>query len=98
MPDNSYEILSYRVAQVEKEMQEASKNRKDIYNRLDEIEKFQAVHSQQYETIIQSLNELKEEVKALTSKEGNKWDTLVKSIITGLSGGILGYIVSKIFN
>lgn len=98
MPDNSYEVLSYRVEQVEKEMQEASKNRKAIYNRLDEIEKFQAVHSQQYETIIQSLNELKEEVKALTSKEGNKWDTLVKSIITGLSGGILGYIVSKIFN
>lgn len=98
MPDNSYEVLSYRVEQVEKEIQEASKNRKAIYSRLDEIEKFQAVHSQQYETIIQSLNELKEEVKALTSKEGNKWDTLVKSIITGLSGGILGYIVSKIFN
>lgn len=98
MPDNSYEVLSYRVEQVEKEMQEASKNRKAIYNRLDEIEKSQAVHSQQYETIIQSLNELKEEVKALTSKESNKWDTLVKSIITGLSGGILGYIVSKIFN
>lgn len=97
MPD-SQSLLAYRVDQLQQGLNEASAKRGDIYKRLEKIETLQAVQTAQYEEIIKSLNELKDEVSILANKSSNNWDTLMKSIITGLSGGILGYITSKLFS
>lgn len=97
MPD-SQTLLAYRVDQLQQSLNEASAKRGEIYKRLEKIETLQAVQTAQYEEIIKSLNELKDEVSILANKSSSNWDTLIKSILTGLSGGVLGYITSKLFS
>ncbi len=74
--------------------------------RLDDVEKRQdnldelvgtvkvlAVREKQVEA---DVKEIKNDVKSLTSKPGQRWETLVTQIITLLAAAIVGFVLAKI--
>ena len=74
--------------------------------RLDEMEKRQddldelvstvkvlAVREEAVENVVK---EIKSDVKSLTSKSGQKWDSLVDKIIWAVAGAVLAFLLAKI--
>lgn len=48
------------------------------------------------ENVENDVKEIKTDVKSLTSKTGQKWDTLMNTIITALAGGVVGFMISHL--
>lgn len=75
-------------------------------HRLDEIEKRQddldelvstvKVLAVREETVENTVKEIKTDVKNLTGKAGQRWDSLVNQIITILIAAIAGFVLAKI--
>ena len=75
-------------------------------HRLDEVEKRQdnldelvgtvkmlAVREENVET---DVKEIKQDVKSLTSKSGQRWDKIIDQAIIVIVGAILGYILANV--
>lgn len=75
-------------------------------HRLDEMEKRQdnldnlvgtvKVLADREERVENDVKEIKSDVKSLTSKPGQRWDSLVSQIITIIVAAIAGFILAKI--
>jgi predicted nucleic acid-binding Zn-ribbon protein len=79
---------------------------KSNQHRLDEMEKRQddqeklistvAVLANEQKTIQTDVQEIKSDVKSLTSKPGKRWDNLVNQIIAIVVAAVAGFILAKI--
>lgn len=67
--------------------------RQDKFDELNASIKTLAVREQQVES---DVKEIKGDVKSLTNKSGQKWDSLIDKIITVLVAAIVGFILAKI--
>lgn len=63
-------------------------------NDLDELVGTVKVLANREENVENDVKEIKKDVKTLTGKTGQKWDTLVSTIITALAGGVIGFMLS----
>ena len=90
----------------EKRLTEVEERSKSNTHRLDDVEKRQddleelvstvkvlAVSEENVET---DVKEIKNDVKSLTSKSGQRWDSLVDKIIITIAAGIIGFILAQI--
>ena len=90
----------------EKRLTEVEERSKTNTHRLDELEKRQddldelvstvkvlAVREENVET---DVKEIKNDVKSLTSKSGQRWDSLVDKIIITIAAAIIGFILAQI--
>ena len=90
----------------EKRLTEIEALSKSNAHRLDEVEKRQdnldelvgtvkmlAVREENVET---DVKEIKQDVKSLTSKSGQRWDKIVDQAIIVIVGAILGYILANV--
>ena len=90
----------------EKRLTEVEERSKTNTHRLDELEKRQddldelvstvkvlAVREENVET---DVKEIKNDVKSLTSKPGQRWDSLVDKIIITIAAAIIGFILAQI--
>jgi hypothetical protein len=74
--------------------------------RLDEVEKRQdnldelvgtvKVLAVREENVEDSVNEIKKDVKSLTAKSGQRWDTLIDKIVWAIAAAVIAFILSKI--
>lgn len=48
------------------------------------------------ETIEANISEIKDDVKSLKAIPGGKWDSLVKTILTALAGGLVAYALFRL--
>lgn len=48
------------------------------------------------ETIEANISEIKDDVKSLKAIPGGKWETLVKTILTALAGGLVAYALFRL--
>lgn len=48
------------------------------------------------ETIEANVSEIKDDVKSLKAIPGGKWDSLVKTILTALAGGLVAYALFRL--
>lgn len=91
---------------VEHRLTEVEERSKSNTHRLDEMEKRQdnlddlvstvKVLAVREETVENDVKEIKADVKALTSKPGENWDSLVDKIIWAVAGAVLAFFLSKI--
>ena len=75
-------------------------------HRLDELEKRQddldelvgtvKVLAVREEAVESDVKEIKNDVKTLTSKPGQRWDNLVSQIITIIIAAVAGFVLAKI--
>ena len=68
----------------------------DMSKRIDKIEEKPALPPCQHKADFERFEKLEEEVKHLKEEPAKKWDKLITSVITSLSGGIIGYILAVI--
>ena len=89
----------------EKRLTEVEGRSKSNAHRLDEVEKRQdnldelvvtvkalAVKEERVES---DVKEIKNDVKALTGKSGQRWDALVEKLIMTLAAAVIGYVLAK---
>ncbi len=90
----------------EHRLTEVEARSKSNSHRLDEVEKRQdnldelvstvkvlAVREENVET---DVKEIKNDVKSLTGKPGQRWEKLVETVITVLVGAIIGFITANV--
>jgi hypothetical protein len=75
-------------------------------HRLEELEKRQdnlddlvstvKVLAVREEAVENDVKEIKSDVKSLTSKSGQKWDSLMDKIIWAIAGAVLAFLLAKI--
>ncbi len=92
--------------QIEHRLTEVEARSKSNTHRLEELEKRQdnlddlvstvKVLAVREETVENDVKEIKEDVKMLASKPGQKWDKLTELILASLVGIIVGVIFSQV--
>lgn len=74
-----------------------SKDHKEFYNRLEDVEKDMVSSKSDREHINGKLDEISNNVKALMGKPERRYETIVTGILTGIIGAIVGFIMSGVF-
>lgn len=93
-------------AQIEHRLTEVEERSKSNAQRLSEMEKRQddldelvstvKVLAVREENVENDVKEIKADVKSLTSKPGQRWDSLVDKIIWAVAGAVLAYILARV--
>ena len=95
-----------KVVNIEHRLTEVEERSKSNTHRLDDLEKRQdnlddlvsavKVLSVREENVENDVKEIKNDVKSLTSKSGQRWDSMVEKIICGIVGAVLAYVLAQI--
>lgn len=72
---------------------DAMEKRQDDLDELVSVVKVLAVREENVEN---DVKEIKNDVKSLTSKSGQRWDSVVDKLIWGVVGAVLAFFLSKI--
>lgn len=90
----------------EKRLTEVEERAKSNSHRLDDIEKRQdnlddlvstvKVLAVREENVENDVKEIKNDVKSLTNKPAQRWDSLVDKIIITIAAAVIGFILAKI--
>ena len=90
----------------ERRLTEVEERSKYNTHRLDEVEKRQddldelvstvKVLAVREEAVESDVKEIKTDVKSLTSKPGQRWDSLIDKIILTIAAAIVGFILAQI--
>ena len=90
----------------EKRLTEVEERSKSNSHRLDDVEKRQnnldklvatvEVLAVKENTVENDVKEIKRDVKMLTNKPAQKWDSMVEKIILTLVAGIVGFLLSQL--
>lgn len=91
---------------IEHRLTEVEERSKSNTHRLDELEKRQddldelvsvvKVLAVREEAVENDVKEIKADVKSLTSKPAERWDSLVDKAIWAVAGAVLAYILAQI--
>ena len=73
-----------------------SKDHKEFYNRLEDVEKDMVSSKSDREHINGKLDEISENVKALMDKPGKRYETVATSILTAIIGALVGFVMSGV--
>lgn len=74
-----------------------SKDHKEFYNRLEDVEKDMIESQGDRKHITQQLDEINVNVKSLMQQPGKRYETIVTSILTAVIGALIGFVVSGVF-
>lgn len=93
-------------AELEHRLTTVEDRSKSNQHRLDEMEKRQddqeklistvAVLASEQKAIQTDVQEIKGDVKSLTSKPGKRWDSLIDKAIWAVAGAVLAFLLAKI--
>lgn len=89
MTGKSSNTLNDRVTKLEVEVKSIKEDLKDF----EGIKETSIKQSTQYEYIITSLDEIKQQVKEISSKPNKYWDIIITVIITALATGLVGHFL-----
>ena len=66
------------------------------YKVLQELTSSVKVMAEQFKTMNEKINKIDKTVKRLTGKTGAMWEGAVKTIVTAVVGGIIGYVLFRL--
>lgn len=67
-----------------------------LWSEINTLKTNDAVQDSKYDTILNQLNTVVSEVKALQAAPGNNWKDLIKTIITTVGSVLAGFILAKL--
>ena len=95
-----------KVVSIEHRLTEVEERSKSNTHRLDDLEKRQdnlddlvsavKVLSVREENVENDVKEIKNDVKSLTSKPGQRWDSMVDKIIWAVVGAVVAFLLAKV--
>lgn len=86
--------LEPRVEALERANEQHSKTHRELFQRMNEVERDNAVQAAQYKAITDTLEEIKSTVNTLAAKPGKRWESLVGYALSALAGAFLLWVVS----
>lgn len=94
--------LTTRVEALEKENHRHTETHTEIFRRLGDVEKSDAVQKEQYKTLLEKLDEhnqkhdkLNAKLEALESKPGKRWDGLVDKAIWAVVAAVIAFLLGR---
>jgi len=75
--------------------EQSSETHKEIFARLNKLERENAVMDERYNTILEKLDRLTEKVDALEAKPAKRWDGVVEKIILTAMGALVLFMLAK---
>lgn len=88
-----------RLTETEERSKSNTKRLNEMERRQDDQEKListVAVLAEREQNVEKNVEEIKADVKSLTSKPGKRWDNLVNQIIAVVIAAVAGFILAKI--
>lgn len=93
-------VNEHRISTIEHELEELRKknsnDNKEFYNRIELLEKENALLKKDIEHIKETMDEMNENIKTLMQQPAKRYDTIVASVITAIIGAVIGFIMSGI--
>lgn len=86
--------LEPRVEALERANEQHGSTHRELFRRMNDVERDNAVQAAQYKTITDTLSEIKTTVEGLAAKPGKRWETLVGCAVSALVGAFLFWVAS----
>lgn len=90
----------HRFKKLEEDLQELrgrnSQDHKEFYNRIERVERDNAVAENDSEHMRKLVEDIDKNVKSLMEKPANRYEKIVMCVITGVISLILGFIASGV--
>lgn len=83
-------------AQMKEWREAARKTHKELYDRTRDLEKSDAKREEQYETIIEKLDDLLSWKKDEQAAPGERWKAIVDKIIMLIVGAVVAFALAKV--
>ena len=97
MPDNCNANncpLEPRVDALERANDQHSKTHRELFRRMNDVERDNAVQEARYNAIAGKLDEISDTVKTLADKPAKRWESLVGYALSALAGAFLLWAAS----
>jgi predicted nucleic acid-binding Zn-ribbon protein len=91
--------IEHRLTEVEERSKSNTKRLDDMKKKQDDLDELVStvkVLATREESVENDVKEIKSDVKSLANKSGQKWDAMIKSIITAVAAAIVGYIFAQL--
>lgn len=89
-----------RIEQLAKDLADhkdkSAQSRKEIYERLRELESSSMEIKTHFEYISRILDNLKHDMEELKSKSGKRWDSVTDKVVLVIVGAVVAYILSQV--
>lgn len=86
--------LEPRVEALEKANEQHSKTHREIFRRMNEVERDNAVQAAQFKAITEKLDDINGTVHTLAAKPGKRWESFVGYALSALAGAFLQWVAS----
>ena len=88
--------MEARVSSLEKLQERHSDTHREMFDRIRELEKSDAVQDAHYKAIDAKLDELTALVKDLTGKAGKRWESLVEKGIWAVAAAVIAFLLGRV--
>lgn len=89
------EELEVKLTYIEKEMQELKSHQRLLAEKVELQAMQQGITDERFKSILNSLDELKYELKSMKEKPSKRWETIITATITSAVGVIIGLLLKK---
>lgn len=85
-----------RVEALEEANKQHSATHREIFNRLNNVERDNAVQDAHYKAIDAKLDELTVMVKDLSGKTGKRWESLVDKALWAVCAAVIAFLLGRV--
>lgn len=88
--------LEPRVEALERANEQHSETHRELFQRMNKVERDNAVSAAQYKTITDTLVEIKATVDALAAKSGKRWESLVEKALWAVVAAVIAFMLGRV--
>jgi len=82
--------------QMEEFQAQNSSSHREMFQRLNALEKSDAVQAAQYSTILEKLDDLTGKVDALETKPAKRWESVVDKAIWAVCAALIAFLLARV--
>ncbi len=82
--------------QVQEFQAQNSSSHREMFQRLNALEKSDAVQEAQYKTILDKLDALTQKVEALEAKPGKRWESIAEKAIWAVAAAVIAFLLGRV--
>ena len=88
--------LEPRVSSLERANEQHGDTHREIFRRMNEVERANAVQDERYSVIDKKLDELSAMVRELSGKAGRRWDSLMEKAAWAVCAAVIAFLLGRV--
>jgi uncharacterized protein YoxC len=88
-------ITEISVSGLQKKVEELEKDVGGLLDKISNTREVQAGIVQKLDNLLATMDEVKHSVHEIESAPGRRWDVLIDTALSALTGALVGYFISK---